>query len=80
MGRKLYYCGCVEEPSTPKFLQILWAQDAGHTDVYADPMFVALKLGDFRPKPDSPALKMGIKQIDLKGVRLARDFPKRLLD
>ena len=49
------------------------------TDVYADPMFVELKPGDFRLKPDSPALKMGIKQIDLKGVGLTKAFPKWLL-
>jgi hypothetical protein len=76
----LYFCGNVEETSTPKFLQTLRAHGVSKTDVYADPMFVALKPGDFRLKPESPALKMGIKQIDLKGVGLTKDFPKRLLE
>jgi hypothetical protein len=76
----LYYCAGVEETSTPKFLQTLRAQGVSATDVYADPMFVALKPGDFRLKPDSPALKMGIKQIDLKGVGLTKTFPKWLLE
>jgi hypothetical protein len=48
--------------------------------VYADPMFVDLKPWDFRLKPESPALKIGIKQIDLKGVGLTKDFPKRLME
>jgi hypothetical protein len=76
----LYYCGGVEETATPKFLQTLRAQGVAKTDVYADPMFVDLKPGDFRLKPESPALKMGIKQIDLKGVGLTSDFPKRMLE
>ena len=75
----LYYCGGVEDTSTPKLLQALQAQGVSRTDVYADPMFVDLKPGDFRLKPESPALKMGIKQIDLKGVGLTKDFPKWLL-
>jgi hypothetical protein len=75
----LYYCGGVEETSTPKFLQTLRAQGVSATDVYADPMFVALKHGDFRLKPESPALKMGIKQIDLNSVGLTKAFPKWLL-
>jgi hypothetical protein len=43
-------------------------------------LFANLKEGDFRLKPDSPALKMGIKQIDLKGIGLTRDFRKSLLE
>lgn len=78
--RNLYYCGGVQEASTPEFLKTLRAQGVAGSDVYADPMFVDLKPGDFRLKPESPALKMGIKQIDLKGVGLTKDFPKWLLD
>lgn len=75
----LYYCGGVEETSTPKFLQTLRAQGVSATDAYADPMFAAVKPGEFRLKPESPALKMGIKQIDLSGVGLTKAFPKGLL-
>ena len=59
LEKNLYYCGGVSETSTPKFLEEIRAQGVGQSDVYADPMLVDLKPGDFRLKPDSPALKMG---------------------
>jgi hypothetical protein len=76
----LYYCGNVGDDPAPKFLQILRQQGVAKSDVYADPMFVALNHRDFRLKPESPALKMGIKQIDLKGVGLTETFQKRLME
>ena len=76
----LYYAAGVEESSTPKFFQDLQALGVARTDVYADPLFANLKQGDFRLKPDSPALKMGIKQIDLKGIGLTKDFRKWLME
>ena len=80
VDKNLYYCGGVEQTSTPKFLQDLRTQGVTQTDVYSDPLFVDLKPWNFRLRPDSPALKMGIKQIDLTGVGLTKDFPKRLLE
>lgn len=44
---------------------------------YADPLFVDWEAGDFRLRPDSPALKMGIKSIDISKVGLTEDFPER---
>ncbi|HUS48225.1 MAG TPA: right-handed parallel beta-helix repeat-containing protein, partial [Phycisphaerae bacterium] len=38
--------------------------------VAADPMFVNVEKGDLRLKKDSPALKLGFKQIDLKRIGL----------
>ena len=80
VDHNLYYAAGVEERSTPKFLQDLQALGVALTDQYADPMFASLKERDFRLRPDSPALKMGIKQIDLKGIGLTSDFPKWLLE
>jgi len=42
----------------------------GHdtNSVLADPMFVNAEKNDFRLKPNSPALKMGFKPIDLRSV------------
>jgi len=76
----LYYCGGVPETETPAFLKTLRAQGVSTTDAYADPKFVDLKAGNFRLKPESPAFKMGIKQIDLNGVGLMKNFPKWLLE
>jgi hypothetical protein len=36
--------------------------------IIADPLFVAPDKADFRLKPDSPALKLGFKPIDMTGV------------
>jgi hypothetical protein len=36
--------------------------------IAADPLFVSLKDGDFRLREDSPALKAGIRSIDISGV------------
>jgi hypothetical protein len=37
-----------------------------------DPLFVNPKAGDFRFRPDSPALKMGIVPIDLSKIGLRK--------
>jgi hypothetical protein len=75
----LYYCGAVDKGSTPKFLQTMRAHGVAGTDAYADPRFSVLKPGEFQLAPDSPALSMGIKQIDLRSVGLTSEYPKRLL-
>jgi Right handed beta helix region len=49
----------------------------GKNSRYADPLFVDLENGDFRLKPESPALKMGIKSIDVREAGLTEDFPKK---
>ena len=56
-------------------------QDLGFDkhSVFADPEFVAPERGDYRLKPDSPALQLGFKSIDLSLVGLLPDFPKRWL-
>jgi hypothetical protein len=44
--------------------------------VFADPLFVDPAKGDYRVKPESPALKLGFKNFDLSKVGLLPDFPK----
>ncbi|MDC0584723.1 right-handed parallel beta-helix repeat-containing protein [Bacteroidales bacterium] len=53
----------------------------GHdkNSAYIDPLFEDWENGDFRLKPNSPALKMGIKSIDIREAGLTEDFPKRFL-
>ena len=64
----------------PGLMEQMRAKGAGLHDVYEDPLFVDVEHGDFRFRPDSPGLKLGIKPIDLRNVGLTREFPKRLLD
>ena len=45
--------------------------------ISADPLFKDIKNGDFTLMPGSPALKLGIKQIDFKNIGLTKDFPKK---
>lgn len=75
----LYFCGGVMQTGTPKFLETIRAQGVGKNDAYDDPLFEDLKPWNFKLKLNSPALKMGIKQIDLTGVGLTKDFPKQLM-
>ena len=45
----------------------------GNTFIDHDPGFVDLKKGDFRLKPDSPAFKLGFKQIPVEQIGLYKD-------
>jgi hypothetical protein len=49
----------------------------GHNGLYADPQFVDWQNADFRLKPDSPALKLAIKSLDVNEMGLTDQFPKR---
>jgi hypothetical protein len=71
----LYYS--TEAPNSEIPLKGL--REAGHekNGFYGDPMFVDWKKGDFRLKPESPALKMGIKSIDVREAGLTEDYPKK---
>jgi hypothetical protein len=42
---------------------------------YTDPLFEDWQNGDFRLKSESPALKMGIRSIDVREAGLTEDFP-----
>lgn len=44
--------------------------------IVGDPLFVDLKKGDYRLKPDSPALKLGFKQIPTEKIGVYKD-PRR---
>jgi parallel beta-helix repeat protein len=56
-----------------------WKQMEGgrfdQNSVIADPMFVDSKNGDFNVREDSPALKLGFKNIDQRSIGLKEDFP-----
>ena len=42
---------------------------------YVDPLFVDRENGDYRLKPESPALALGFRQIDSSEIGLKADFP-----
>jgi hypothetical protein len=45
--------------------------------VIADPRFVDPARRDYRLRPDSPALRLGIKPIETRRIGLKADFPAR---
>ena len=72
----LFYCKDREKGQ--KLLEQV--RKAGHeaNGIFADPMFEDLKNGDLRLKADSPAFKLGIKNIDTDRIGLLDDpaFPR----
>jgi hypothetical protein len=48
--------------------------------VFADPLFVDPAKGDYRVRPESPALKVGFENFDMTQAGLTRDFPARWID
>lgn len=66
----IYYCA--KDPSLSKaVLAEKQREGIDHHSVAADPLFENPKKGDFRFKPNSPALKMGIVPIDLSRIGLS---------
>ena len=57
-----------------------WTQGYDQHSVCADPIFVEPEKGDYRLKPESPALQLGFTNIDLTGVGLLPDFPASYRD
>ncbi|MHC4360435.1 MAG: right-handed parallel beta-helix repeat-containing protein [Planctomycetota bacterium] len=45
--------------------------------ISADPLFEDIEKGDFRLKANSPALKLGIKSLDVREMGLKDDFPAK---
>ncbi len=80
IDRNIYFRpAAASQADTPKeaFLAALRARGHDANSHYGDPMFVAPAKGDFRFRPGSPAVKLGIRPLDLTTVGLTGDFPKR---
>lgn len=74
-------CYCAGDPQAgTQFIERMRADGIEEHSVSADPLFVDLTNGDFRLRPDSPALKMGFKPIDTGQIGLRQDFPPRFKD
>jgi hypothetical protein len=48
--------------------------------VFADPLFVDPADGDYRCRPDSPALRLGFQNFDVRQAGLLPDFPAQWKD
>jgi hypothetical protein len=60
----------VDEPEAAEAaLEDLRGREKGRRSVVADPLFLDLEGGDFRLRPDSPALRTGYRPISLWGPR-----------
>jgi hypothetical protein len=44
---------------------------------FADPLFVDRENHDYRLRPESPAVAMGFREIDIGKIGLQKDFPYR---
>lgn len=69
--------GSPADGSLDRWRQLLGGKFDRHS-VVADPMFVDAAGRDYRLRPESPALKLGFKPIDMSVVGLKDDFPARL--
>ncbi len=56
-------------------LEAWQAQGYDKHSVFADPMFEDEAGGDYRLKPESPALKLGFESFGMQGWGLTSDFP-----
>jgi hypothetical protein len=45
--------------------------------IFADPLFIDPENGDYRVKPESPALRLGFENFDLSQVGLLPQFPEQ---
>lgn len=70
----LYFCPGTTEADWPE-LAWLKARGVDQHSVFADPRFVDWENRDFTLKPGSPALRLGIKQIDIRPAGLTDEFP-----
>ena len=73
IDRNVYFNGTVTSAADNEFLKELRKQGHDENSFYGDPLFEDWQRADFRLKPNSPALKLGIKPIDLSNVGLKND-------
>jgi hypothetical protein len=56
------------------FLKSYQARGVDSNSIAADPMFVDIKHGDFRLKKESPAYKIGFRDIEFSKIGLTKEF------
>jgi len=75
-GGNLSVKGSPADGSLDKWRQLLGGKFDQHS-LAADPLFIDAANRDYRLKPESPALRIGFKPIDVTAVGLKADFPAR---
>lgn len=73
LGRNTYWCTDGEATFAGRDFAAWQGEGNDEGSIVADPGFVAPEDGDFRLKPDSPALALGFKPIDLSQTGLYGD-------
>ncbi|NQT51653.1 chitobiase/beta-hexosaminidase C-terminal domain-containing protein, partial [bacterium] len=76
--RNLYWC-TADKAWAKKHLAAWRPKGVDVHSVAADPLFVDMARGDFRFRPDSPALKLGIQPLDARKAGLQEPYRTRLL-
>ena len=70
----MYFCPGTALEDWPD-LALVRSKGADQHSVFADPLFTDWENGDFFMLPGSPALELGIKQIDISPAGLTNEFP-----
>jgi len=78
VDKNIYYSEGTPGFKPTKILADFQTNGFDKNSLYTDPMFVDWRKGDFRFKEGSPALKLGIEQIDVSKMGLTSDFPAYL--
>jgi hypothetical protein len=67
---------CTEDPQWgQRYLDQEQAKSVEQSSRNADPLFVDLEHGDLRLRPESPALKLGFRQVDFSRIGLLPNHP-----
>ena len=79
IDRNLYYDANLKDhgQSAVDFYQ---ARGADRNSIVSDPLFRDIKKGDFRLKENSPAYRIGFRDIDVTRIGLTRNFPESFRD
>lgn len=62
------------------FLKSYQARGVDSNSIAADPLFVDVKHGDFRLRKESPAYKIGFRDIEFSKIGLTKEFPSTFID
>ena len=75
----IFYCAQNVEQAE-KFVESKRKDGIEKNSIIADPLFEDVANANFKLKPESPALKLGFKQIDMSKIGLKMDeFPKKYM-